>query len=255
MNNHITPGGSRLREHRERRIPFRRSDGDGALIERVVEHVEKHVGEVVGAIHEMESDLVHVDVHFTLPTRKAPFFTLVTSGMSEAPMRFECEEGHLGFARGELVMRLPEWWPMGEAGKGSRFAWPFRKLVELARFPHEYDTCLGYGHTLCESPCGTIDKAVRFCGVILLPSFTLPKEFRWMGEPGKGTEFLACYPLYPEEMHFKLEYGTDALIERMRRYGITDVADLERVNAATGAIGSGSPMPYSRRAHRSTGTC
>lgn len=47
------------------------------------------------------------------------------------------------------MLFLPENWPTSsDAFKDDKYYWPIKLLKQLARFPHEYNTWLGYGHTI-----------------------------------------------------------------------------------------------------------
>ena len=80
-----SPGGTIYR-HAERTKPFEPTSGDGDHIETISNHIEEHVGPVSQVLHELVSDLVHVDIHQVSPTKSRPYHTLITSGMSDRPM-------------------------------------------------------------------------------------------------------------------------------------------------------------------------
>lgn len=227
-------GGSRILRYGERRIPITPEHGDPDLIEAIGEHIARCVGPVETVWHEQESDLVHLDVHVVPPHASRNAYTLVTSGMSQAPMKFEHEEG-VDFLYAELMISLPPDWPMDEEHlREDRFGWPLHSLYALGRLPHAYDTWLGPGHTIPNGdPPEPFSDDVRFVGVILFPPVSLQSEFQSLQyTPDKEIEFLALYPLYAEEMDLKLRKGADAIMRRFVQYDITDVVDLHRKNVA-----------------------
>ena len=110
-------------------------------------HIEKHIGKISMVFHEVVSDLVHIDIHQIPPSDERPYWTLVTSGMSDLPMT--TPEGREEFAHAELVLCLPKSWKMEQSDwKDEVHYWPIRWLKVCARFPHEYKTWLCWGHTL-----------------------------------------------------------------------------------------------------------
>lgn len=232
----LTEGGSRVYRHTERKIPFQPATGDGEHIDRISDHIEKHVGPIHMVFHEIVSDLVHIDLHWVRPTNARPYHTLVTSGMSEAPMNMPTGEGDATvpvFA--ELCICLPEKWPLTmEAFKDEGNYWPLRTLKMMARLPHEYDTWLWYGHTVPNGdPPEPYAPSTKFAGMIVLSSVSLPEAFGSLEVNGdKSVKFFAIYPLYPEEMSLKLREGTDALLERFTKHVVSDVVDLKRRNTA-----------------------
>jgi len=221
--------------------PFELAMGNGEAIAAISDHIERHVGPISGVFHEMISDHVHIDVHIVAPSADFPFYTLVTSGMSDRPMHLPAEatpEDELPSYL-ELCILLPSTWPMpapgeplGEAFEDENNYWPIRWLKILARFPHEYHTWLGYGHSIPngEEAAPFADHTGLGC-MLLLPALSLPEEFQELViSPDKTIHFLNLWPLYQSEMELKLEAGTDALLDRLEAYGITDVLDPDRSN-------------------------
>ncbi|WP_262922976.1 suppressor of fused domain protein [Hymenobacter cellulosilyticus] len=68
--------------------------------------------------HEIISDKVHLDVHVVDPSKDFPFYTLVTSGMSDLPMAVPEGEEEARYA--ELCVLLPSTWQMPETGARLR---------------------------------------------------------------------------------------------------------------------------------------
>ena len=212
--------------------------GDGENIEAITEHIEKHVGKIETVFHEIVSDQVHIDVHWVKPTDKFPFHTLITSGMSDKPMKVP--EGLEAHRFAELCVLLPDTWTidgtnfilMEEAFKSENNYWPVRWLKIIARFPHEYDTWLGHGHTMPNGEAATpfADNTKLGC-MLLLPSLYLgPHFFELKISEEKTIKFYCLYPLYKEEMEFKLKKGSDALLDKFEQFDVSDVIDVDRKN-------------------------
>jgi len=76
------------------------------------------------------------------------------------------------------------------------------------------------------------------CGVVLLPSVTVPEAFATLQiDAEKEVHFLSLVPLYREEMDLKLRKGTDALLERFDKQGVDDTIDPRRINTARKRFG------------------
>ena len=231
--------GSPIYRHKTRKIPFQHTSGDGEIIEPIERHIEKHLGRADNVLHEIVSDLVHIDIHVVPPRPERPFYTLVTSGMSEAPMTTPAEASDWRFA--EVMICLPATWDLGigaatDPANGpladENNYWPVRLLKWAARLPHEYDTWLGYGHTVGNGdPPAPFSPATKMDSVILLPSMKVPKEF-WTLEStsGRTTHFWSLWPLYGEEVAFKMKYGADPLWDKLVDAGVTDLLDPSRAN-------------------------
>ncbi len=207
-------------------------------IDAISDHIEQHLGTVESVFHEIVSDTVHVDVHHVKPTPTRPMHTLITSGMSDLPMKVPEDIDapiHL-----ELMVTLPQSWRIDEQSfRDERWYWPARQLKYLARFPHKYDTWLGWGHTVPNGdPAEPFAVNTKLSGVILLPSVVVPEAFhKLVIDENKTIAFFSVVPLYDEEMNLKLKKGTDPILARFEKWGINDIIDIERRNVAKKRLG------------------
>lgn len=227
----VSKGGSVMYRYEERERSFEVAFGEERTIEAVSEHIARHIGPVDNVFHELISDLVHVDVHVVNPTAERPYYTLVTSGMSDRPMTVPPEGGSSPYA--ELMLSLPPDWPLRqEAFEQHENYWPVEMLKFLARFPHEYETWLGWGHTIPNGdPPAPFAENCGFCCVLLLSPILVPEEFLDLKIGDERTiSFYSLVPLYREEMDFKLNKGTEALVERFAKKGVSELLDLNRPN-------------------------
>ena len=201
--------------------------------EAIVRHIERHLGRVTSVFHELLSDTVHLDVHWVKPRATRPYHFLVTSGMSDLPMKIPA--GVKAPRHVELMVTLPERWSIGEeAFRDENWYWPLRQLKTFARFPHKYDTWLGEGHTVTnDDPPQPFASGTRLCGALLQAPQHVPAAFRELRIEGrKIIRFLAVVPLHDDEMTLKTRDGTEALLERLRKHGVTDVVEPARPSVA-----------------------
>jgi hypothetical protein len=215
----------------DRERDFELAMGDEQTIERISRHIEEHLGPVANVFHELVSDLVHIDVHVVEPTDERPFYTLITTGMSDRPMTAPPQCHNFRFA--ELMISLPADWPMTqEAFQQDDVYWPVRGLKFLARFPHEYETWLGWGHTIPNGdPPEPLADNTALCCLLLLSPAHVPEGFSSLRvDHEKTVNFYSLVPIYREEMEFKLEKGTDALVERFIEHQVTELLDVNRPN-------------------------
>src|SRR5262249_26066204 len=85
--------------------PWAEDEPARAAVERPI---ERSFGPIAWVSHEVASPVVHIDVHVVEPSSQRPFYTLVTSGMSDQPMTVPdkaLEAGHHELA--ELMICLP----------------------------------------------------------------------------------------------------------------------------------------------------
>jgi hypothetical protein len=216
--------------------PFEFAIGDSENIEAISAHIERHIGPVATVFHELISDKVHIDIHIVAPSDRFPFYTLVTSGMSDRRMPAQGPNAHLCFS--ELFICLPPDWKMDQADwKDDANYWPIRWLKFLARFPHEYDAWLWFGHTMPNGdPARPVHASTALCSFLLLQNFRLPDGFRSLHvNEEKRIHFLSVIPLYQDELDLKLHKGAEAIESRFRKAGLSEVLDIRRPSCVSTA--------------------
>jgi hypothetical protein len=206
---------------------FEPASGDTS-IEEISEHIEKYIGKIDMVFHELISDKVHIDVHWVKPTAARPFHTLITTGMSDKPMT--TPPGVENSAYAELSICLPENWKISEEDfKDEKNFWPIRLLKYTARFPHEYDTWLGYGHTMPNgNPAEPFAENTQLNTMLLLPSIVFDKQFHQLDLPGKLIHFYTIIPIYTAETDLKLKKGVEGLFDGFDKHGVNDILDINR---------------------------
>jgi hypothetical protein len=224
-------GNPIYRHKKEQENKFTPASGDGENIEAIDDHITKHIGPVEMVFHEIVSDHVHIDIHWVKATAERPYHVLVTSGMSDKPMHTPAEIDAPNYL--ELCILLPPDWKIDEkAFKDENNYWPVRWLKIVARLPHQYNTWVGYGHTIPNGEnSDPFASGTKLGCVILLPSLTLPQDFFELKTEHKTITFFCLYPLYKEEVDFKMKYGTDKLLDEFDKSGISDILDVNRPNA------------------------
>jgi hypothetical protein len=119
-----------------------------------------------------------------------------------------------------------------EAWQEERHYWPIRQLKVLARFPHEYQTWLWWGHTVQNGhDAEPFESSTRLNSALLGPSLLLGEEFfRFEVGVGQSVSIFTPYFIYPEELAFKMKEGADALFDRLDRAGVSEVVNPLRRN-------------------------
>lgn len=192
-------------------------------------------GRETNIFHEIISEYAHVDVFVMNPTEESPFYVLYTVGMSSAPMYVPKDmEDRKDNLYGEVYLLLPRGWDFSSIGApggkaDEQYYWPIRCLKLLARYPHQYRTYLGAGHTI---PNGAnyepLDASVGFTGMVLMQYAGDTAGFR--AQDGNFINLLHAVPLYTQEMQYKLKYGLGALGDRFEQANISLVLDPKRQN-------------------------
>jgi hypothetical protein len=232
------------------------SPGPTRFLNQITRHIDRAIGPCPMVFHEIISADIHLDLHIVPPQRGPAtadhpfgrdFYTIVTSGMSSLAMPATPALGGLRqqapeYPRyAELMITLPATWP-GLRPDGTFVQdhmseeanwWPIRWLKMLARMPHEFDTCVGNGYTIPNSPSDqSFASNTGFASILLLPSVLHPAARHLVAHDDVTIEFMALWPLYPEEMELKANHGLEALRTAFAAADVTDLLNIHRPNVA-----------------------
>lgn len=231
-DDNISEGGSKILRHAAVDRPRGVTGMGGEALEAIDKHLNTFIGNPDYVIHEIFSEIVHIDVHIIAPSPARDCYTLVTTGTSDLPMTVPEDAEDLRFA--ELLLSLPKSWTPGPLWEmnfddESRY-WPIRLLASLARLPHEYGTWLGPGHTIPNGdPPAPYAPDTELCCAVILPPLTIAPGFETLRvREDKVINFYAVVPIYESEMHFKLKKGSEALIEQFFAASVTETVDPKR---------------------------
>jgi hypothetical protein len=227
MEERSRAGGPILRH--EQSAPARVSAGDDALVAAISGHIARHYDAPDGVVlHTEDSAYVAIDIHVVLPKPHRPVYVLVTSGMSERPMK--------NGRSAELMLMLPPTWPAPGTPEfeDERGHWPYRLLEDLARLPHEFDTVLWTSHTVPNGdPPRPYAKGAGFTCALIAPPVIAPEGFETLEHDGREIELLAVWPLYSDEMQVKLDDGIDRLAELMDEAKLLEIVEVGRPSVVT----------------------
>jgi hypothetical protein len=197
----------------------------------ITSHIERYFGNDFFVLDEDKSTLVHTDVNVVLPSLIRPYYTLLTSGMSDR--RMKVRRGVTDSALAEVCLCLPKEWPISQNSMDwatPEFFWPIAALKKVALYPHLHETWLSRAHTIgsVEHP-SRLDPQGRFIGVLLLEPLIFPAGAeRVAAEAGGEIRYLAVIPLLQPELAFKLKFGTDALEKQLTAAHVTELLDPRR---------------------------
>lgn len=197
----------------------------------VENHIEQYFGAYSQVFHEILSPDIHVDICIIPPTPERNWITLVTEGMGAHRMDVPEELADEGLDRAELLLCLPPDWKLDS--QEEKDYWVIRLLKQLARLPIECETWLGWGHTIDnEDPFA--ENTELSASLLLSPGAYAEEACVCELPSGEVVNFYQVLPIYHEEMDFKLEYGTDPLLDRMVG-AVGHVLDIHRCNMCSDA--------------------
>jgi Suppressor of fused protein (SUFU) len=195
-------------------------------------HCERFLGPCPAVLHELVSDVVHLDLYPHEPAPDRPWTTLRTGGVSDLATGPPAEMA--SFQHVELLTYLPPTWDLSRRDSW----WPGRMLKEIGRYVHQERTWLGPGHTLSLEGGDERDVAgSRFAGAMLLPPDCEPEAFDRLEIAGVPVRFLWMVPLTAAEIDFKLSHGSEDLLDLMRQRRLPQVLNPARACLVTGHAG------------------
>lgn len=188
-----------------------------------------------GVWHELASDTVHLDILSFPPSKNCNCWTFVTMGASALEMTlpdWAKEEGVP--SRMELMISMPGDWIEKDRACGDKVdftpeQWlPIKALKDLARYVFDYDTCFLSGHTFAWRERVTLVHE-GFTGALLYPPVSISSD-KWVytRPDGETVKLLALYPLFDDELDFKLKNSTDDLLDKLAKAGVNDLFNPRR---------------------------
>jgi len=211
-----------------------------AYANAIADHVIQHIGPITNVFHEIQSDIVQIDLLVVGPQENRPFTTLVTCGMSDRPMPIPIEDPEdlarvpeLRFA--ELLVCLPPDWPLSPQDfQQEENYWPVRWLKRLARLPHQHDGWLGLGHTIPNGdPPRPFAPNTPFCCWLIDQPVLMPDTARKLRVKEKVINLYSIVPLYQDEMALKLKSGSGSLSKLLDHAKVSELIDCTRPSTAT----------------------
>lgn len=199
-------------ENREKELQYYYSEKE---MDKVSAYIEQQYGDFDYVGHEIVSPDIHCDIVIVPPTEENPYFKLVTMGAGAYKMNVPIGFNSTVCNRAEYVIFLPKDWNL-ESDKEEDF-WPIRTLKTIARLPIQAEAWLCDGHDVQLTEDGNpVAENVGFNSCVLISSVgkngQVVKPLK-LGLFGKKVAFYQLFPLYPEELTFKLEHGYDELVD------------------------------------------
>jgi hypothetical protein len=167
-------------------------------------------------MHSTDKKIVHIDIYQFAPTKKRPYWTLVTGGMSDMRQIEPVDPSENTSLRCEILMYVTE--PQ---------QWMFSVLKDLAEMPFEESTYLHWWHTV---PNG---KPMTTRPSLLTSFFFLPPYFEQNGFDslmleGDPVDFLWMIPITEKEREYAINNGSLQLEKKIEEFNLSPVVDEAR---------------------------
>ncbi len=201
--------------------------------ELVDRHICKHFNDAdINVFHEIPTLDIHLDVYHIRP-KKAEFAVLLTAGMSSIAMNVsEVANNPQAYKFAELMTLIPKDVDFGKMyPAGTKYDWIISMLKQSAKFPHFYNTWIGVGHTLqADEDMKPYSSDTAYCGCLLLPTMTFSKDFQKIHSPKGTINIYGLFPLYKEELEFKIGHGFNAFMTFLVKNNTKEIIDFNRKN-------------------------
>ena len=192
-------------------------------LDKLEDHITKEYGDFPKVFRDREPYGIQVDIAVIPPDSENRFYTLVTMGLGAHHMDVPEELTDKKLDRAELVLCLPSNWNFDEDTPETM--WPVELLNRLAHLPVVNHTWLGWGHS--------VDYSTPFApNTELSSALLLGTAFGDDASVCKLSDddeinFYQVIPLYDAEMRYKIDHGTDALLDRFGKE-LDPVVDVDR---------------------------
>ncbi len=198
------------------------SESEDSIVD---DYIAKSFGEAENVFHELVTipGDIHIDILCIEPDANHDYYTLVTMNAGAYKMKVpsSAQTGNQTPYM-ELVIRLPKDWDMrhweNNDTDDETYYWPIRMLKTLARYPLYCKTYLGDGHTVDFGE--PIFESLPYRNVLIKETSTLNGEQASV-EIGKNKKvvFYEVIPIFNEELDYKLQNGSKALLKLMEDKG------------------------------------
>ena len=199
--------------------------------EWIAEHVESHFPDAeVKVFHEFLSLDFKLHIYF-INSKDLSYNILLTCGMSSLEMNVpEFVEERDDYRFAELMMFIPKDIEFSEVYSGENKNDYIIKMLKLSgKFPHQYDTWLSIGHTIRNSEdLESYAADTKFVGGVILPSATFDEDFTEITRNGRIINIYSFFPLYENELLYKVENGYTALLDLIIENNCLEILDNNR---------------------------
>lgn len=193
-------------------------------------YVKKTFGKFPKVFHEIVSPDIHLDIVIVPPISENDCYKLITMGAGAYNMDVPEDLSKWNLDCAEYIIYLPSDWNI--ASSKPEDYWPIGMMKQIARLPIYGKTWLTAGHTVYLGEQPVTDKsAAPFTSVMLLNALDRSgRPCKMELSSGRVVNFYLIYPLYKEELDYKLDTCLNDLLECFPEEDFSVVIDPCRPN-------------------------
>lgn len=193
-----------------------------------IAHLEQYLGEFEGIYKQAIPTEVPIDV---LYFKGEKYDALVTNGMRAIVM--SVPPALEDYKQVELMMFIDPAINLSEEDRQEEIhAWLFRLITDLALYPKQMNTYLGWGHIVGNGEdLEPYEANVSYCGALVYPPMAQKDLgfYRYI-EKDRNIFIYNVMPLFKEELRFIQEHSSDQFINLMSEMGVSQVIQPNRPN-------------------------
>ena len=200
-------------------------------LEKIESFIENEYGHFDEVIHEIVSPDIHLDIAIIPPNEYQPYYKLVTMGAGAYKMNVPRELKSYKLEYAEYVIFLPKEWDI--KSDKEEYYWAIRQLKNIARLPINTDSWLAYGHTItANEDYSPVAENTEFNSFVLINSINKNNEIVNPLKIGlfKQINFYQMFPLYREEVDYKMENSLEELINKFSDEDLDPIVNINRIN-------------------------
>ena len=183
------------------------------------------IGERFGRISTISGDNdefgIDIDIIEIAADETRPYEIYITLGLGAYNMFENSDEKTELYSGAELMVYIPTEWDL------PKKSWMRNYMRMIASLPIERKTTLGIGHMFSNG--APIAPWTEMVSSVLIAPQDVDREYGYIQlSSGKVIALMQIFPLYREEMEYKLSYGLKTLVNHME--DVSPVIDFNRQN-------------------------
>ena len=193
-----------------------------------IAHLEKYLGDFEGIYKQTVPTEIPIDI---LCFSGEKYNAIVTNGMRSMSMNVPPE--FKDYQQTELMMFVDKSFDLSAGAlQREQSAWFINLLTDLALYPKQTNSYLGWGHIVGNGEnLEVYDSSVAYCGALIYPPMLQEDMafYRYI-EKGRNISIHNVMPLFKEELRFIQEHSSDQFVNLMSQMGVNQVVKPKRLN-------------------------
>ena len=193
-----------------------------------IAHLEKYLGEFEGIYKQIIPTELPIDILYFSGEK---YNAIVTNGMRAMIMSVPPELKE--YQQAELMMFVDKSFDLsGEGLQREENAWLIQLLTDLAIYPKQINSYLGWGHIVGNGEeLEPYDTSVEYCGALIYPPMVQEDVafYRYI-EKGRNIFIYNVMPLFKDELRFIQNHSSDQFINLMSEMGVNQTVKSKRID-------------------------